>query len=108
MRNLLLSSTNMAAMTHLQVKNYARVPLLSGRMKFESVELHGKFYAIGGILSGEGLQHIVECYDYLANTWTPVRPPRQLRHTHCAVSFDGHLYIIGGIHSYSCRLTHNS
>ena len=65
-------------------------------MKFEAVELNGKFYALGGILNTAGPQHVVECFDPESATWTPVRPPRQLRHTHSSVAFEGHLYVIGG------------
>ncbi len=38
----------------------------------------------------------MECYDHVTDSWTSLSPPRQKRYSHCAVSLDGYIYVIGG------------
>ena len=38
----------------------------------------------------------MECYDHVTDKWTSLSAPRQNRYSHCAVSLNEYLYVIGG------------
>ena len=38
----------------------------------------------------------MECYDHVTDKWTSLSAPRQNRHSHCSMSLNGYLYVIGG------------
>lgn len=38
----------------------------------------------------------MDCYDHVTDKWTSLSAPRQNRHSHCSMSLNGYLYVIGG------------
>lgn len=67
-----------------------------GCFNHETVELHGKIYVVGGVLGSNSQEQTMECYDHVTESWSSLSPPRQKRYTHCAVSLDEYIYVIGG------------
>ena len=60
----------------------------------------GKIYSIGGNTRGQP----AECYDPLSNTWTPLRSFNQVLMFTAVVTFQGTLYVIGGMDKNKTRL----
>ncbi|XP_066282614.1 kelch-like protein 24 [Branchiostoma lanceolatum] len=57
--------------------------------------LHGKVYAIGGLINGSALSS-VEVYDGSQNKWTAGVPLPQPRYEHAVAVLDSRIYVMGG------------
>ncbi|KAL9952456.1 hypothetical protein ACROYT_G039717 [Oculina patagonica] len=76
-------------------KWYKLATMLSKRPKFSqsTSSCHRKMYCIGGNAGGCP----AECYDPSSNTWTPVKSFNQTIEFAAVVTFQGFLYVMGGI-----------
>lgn len=76
-------------------------PMISERYGFQTVEVSGKIYAIGGIVGYPSLNYslpvnTVEEYDPEADEWIPRASIPRIRYEASTVVANGKIYIIGG------------
>jgi hypothetical protein len=69
------------------------------RTEVTAAILEDNIYIIGGFDESGQVTDIVEAYNIKNNTWTIAAPlPEPLHHT-AATSYNGKIYVVGGIHS---------
>ena len=81
-----------------------RMPSMRSKRSSSSLALttcHGKLYVIGGNTSG----FTAERYDPMLNSWTPVKSFKPHVRYASAVTFQGFLYVIGGLDNSDRRLS---
>ena len=71
-------------------------PLQMERQELPVVELDGKIYAIGGIVSRTRLTNTVEVYDPATDRWSAAAPLPIGTHHSAAVVAGGKIYVMGG------------